>query len=305
MVPLVAPAAWLLKSVRRMGLHRLHLCRRVLTRIGVLPVRKHYYEPFVDETLLRRPLDADRRLPGIDWNVDEQLALLRTFRYADELGEFATRRTDDAAFYIYNTQFGPGDAEYLYQMIRSKRPNLVIEIGSGNSTLIARAALARNHAEDGGADAPRHICIEPYEAPWLDRVGVTMVRERVEDVDPSLFQGLSADDLLFIDSSHMIRPQGDVVTEYLEILPSLKPGVIVHVHDIFSPKEYPRRWVLEMMRLWNEQYLLEAFLTHNGDWKVLGALNYLYHHHYDALAGACPFLRRDHQPGSLYIQRVA
>lgn len=304
LLPLVALAALLLKSVRRMGLHRLRLCRGMLTRVGVLPVRKHYYEPYVDATVLTGPLDADRSLPGIDWNVDEQLALLETFRYADELRVFATPKPKETAFYIHNTQFGPGDAEFLYQLIRATRPRRVVEIGSGQSTLIAREALMRNHEQNGASDPPRHVCIEPYEAPWLERVGVATVRKRVEEVDPAIFQELEANDILFIDSSHMIRPQGDVVTEYLQILPSLKTGVIVHVHDIFSPRDYPRAWVLEVMRLWNEQYLLEAFLTHNHDWKVIGALHYLYHHHFDALRRVCPFLSADRGPGSFYMQKL-
>ena len=119
-----------------------------------------------------------------------------------------------------------------------------------------------------------------------------------------MFQELDAGDILFIDSSHMIRPQGDVVFEYLEILPTLKDGVIVHIHDIFSPRDYPADWVIDRVWFWNEQYLLEAFLTLNSDWKIIGALNYLRHNHYDKLKEKCPFLTQDREPGSFYIQRV-
>src|SRR4029078_2458503 len=101
------------------------------------------------------------------------------------------------------------------------------------------------------------------------------------------------DDILFIDSSHIIRPQGDVLFEYLELIPSLKAGVIVHVHDIFSPKDYLKEWVIDEVHFWNEQYLLEAFLTCNSDWKVIGALNYLHHNHYQHLQATCPFLTQD------------
>ena len=79
-------------------------------------------------------------------------------------------------------------------------------------------------------------------------------------------------DILFIGSSHVIRPQGDVLFEYLELLPTLKRGVIVHVHDIFSPRDYPQSWLLDEVRLWNEQYLLEAFLTDNEHWKSNGII---------------------------------
>ena len=132
-----------------------------------------------------------------------------------------------------------------------------------------------------------------------------MIRMRVEEVGNQLFEELEPGDLLFIDSSHVIRPQGDVLTEYLDILPSLRPGVIVHVHDIFSPRDYPPEWLTESLLLWNEQYLLEAFLTSNRDWEVLGALNMLKHEHFTALQKTCPYLTPDREPGSFYMRRLA
>lgn len=150
---------------------------------------------------------------------------------------------------------------------------------------------------------PILVYIEPYEMPWLESVFQRVMRRRVETLDFELFESLGADDILFIDSSHVIHPQSDVLLECLEILPRLAPGVIVHFHDVFSPRDYLREWVVDEVRLWNEQYLLEAFLTCNADWKVIGALNYLRHHHYDRLHAACPFLDADREPGSLWIQR--
>ena len=121
----------------------------------------------------------------------------------------------------------------------------------------------------------------------------------------SFFSQLEENDILFIDSSHVIRPQGDVVFEYLQILPSLNKGVIVHVHDIFSPKNYPEFWLEGMVRLFNEQYLLEAFLSHNSSWEILAALNYLHHNHYEKLKSVARFLTPDREPGSFYIQKIA
>ncbi len=112
--------------------------------------------------------------------------------------------------------------------------------------------------------------------------------------------------MLFIDSSHMIRPQGDVVCEYLEILPTLKRGVFVHVHDIFTPRDYPAIWVKDQVRFWNEQYLVEAFLTGNRDFKIVGALNFLKHHHSDEIKRRFPALAAEFdasEPGSLWIER--
>ena len=141
--------------------------------------------------------------------------------------------------------------------------------------------------------------------PWLEKTGVTVLRERVESVSKNLFSELGENDILFIDSSHIIRPQGDVLYEYLELLPILKPGVIVHVHDIFSPRDYLKQWLVDEVKLWNEQYLLEAFLSGNREWKIIGALNYLHHTYYDELKRTCPFLNREREPGSFYIQKIS
>ncbi len=300
---LVLPAGLLLKAVRRIGFQRLRGCAIGLVQIGLLPIRRHYYEPFVDPRDLRNPLDEERPLPGIDWNIPEQLAFLDTLRYENELSLIASPRTSRLDFRLGNGSFESGDAEYLYQLIRAKKPRRLFEIGSGNSTLIARDAIAKNHEEVSGYSC-KHLCIEPFEAPWLESTGVILLRRRVEDVEPSLFCELEANDLLFIDSSHVIRPQGDVLVEYLEILPLLRVGVIVHTHDIFSPRDYLREWIAERLLLWNEQYLLEAFLTENSAWKILGALNLLRHRHFDALRRVCPYLTPDREPGSFYIQRI-
>jgi hypothetical protein len=302
--PFVWPAGLLLKTVRRIGLNRLPLCRAALLRLGVLPLRNHYYEPFFNPSELGRPVEEERALPGIDWNVEGQLSFLRSLTYAGELGFMTQARSGSFEFKLDNGSFESGDAEYLYQVVRRVKPKRVFEIGSGNSTLVVRHAIAKNREEDAGYQC-QHVCIEPFEAPWLEKTGVTVVRKRVEDTDPSLFQELEADDLLFIDSSHVIRPQGDVIVEYLQILPLLRAGVIVHVHDIFSPRDYPREWLVERISLWNEQYLLEAFLTGNSSWSIVGALNLLKHRHYEALRAACPHLTPDREPGSFYMRKVA
>jgi hypothetical protein len=276
----------------------------VLRAVGVLPVRDHYYEPLIDARHLRHPLDRMRALPGIDFAPDGQLAFIGGLRHADELRELARAPSGrPGEYYLDNDTFGAGDADVWYALVRTRKPRRIVEIGSGHSTLVARLAIARNTLEDP-AYACTHVCIEPYEKPWLESTGVEVRRERVEDVGAALFATLNAGDVLFIDSSHVIRPQGDVLTEYLEILPVLKPGVLVHIHDIFTPRDYPARWVVDSALLWNEQYLVEAFLTGNGGWKVRAGLNYLYWNHREALAAACPCLSPDVEPGSLYIERV-
>ena len=297
------PAAWVLKAVRRIGVHRLPACRRLLLGIGVFPIRNHYYEPQFDYRNKRQPFTDDRMLPGVDWNLRTQLALLAKFTYADELAGLPRTKPGELGYYLENDSFLSGDAEYWYQLIRTFKPARIFEIGSGNSTLMAMRAIRKNLADDPRYQC-KHVCIEPYEQPWLEDTGVTVCRERIEDLDLAFFSELGEDDVLFIDSSHVIRPQGDVLFEYLELLPRLNKGVIVHVHDIFSPKNYPTRWLEDEVVFWNEQYLLEAFLSHNRDWKVIGALNYLHHKHYRELKTVAPFLTPEREPGSFYVQRI-
>lgn len=299
----VYPAAWILKFVRSFGIHKLPVCRRALLHVGVFPIENHYYEPQFDFSSLDTPLADTRLLPGIDWNIQGQLSHLEKLVFAEELDEIFSESGSAPTFYFGNGKFESGDAEFWYQQIRLAQPRRIIEIGSGYSTLIANKAINRNRQQDSAYDC-RHICIEPYEMPWLESLGVEVVREKIEDVDIGLFSELGPNDILFIDSSHIIRPQGDVLTEYLAILPTLKDGVIVHVHDIFSPANYPENWLKHRVKFWNEQYLLEAFLTQNKEWKLLATLNFLHHSHFDALKSVAPFLTPDREPGSFYMQKV-
>lgn len=92
--------------------------------------------------------------------------------------------------------------------------------------------------------------------------------------------------------------------EYLELLPRLKTGVVVHIHDIFTPRNYPREWLVEDQRLWNEQYLLEAFLTENSRWEIVGACNWLHAKHFERYKKAAPNVTPQTQPGSFYIRKI-
>jgi predicted O-methyltransferase YrrM len=303
LLPLVYLAAFLLKLVRKAGVTNMPLCKTAFMNVGVFPILNHYYEPLFDSRDLSHPLSQSRDLPGIDWNDDEQLKILDAFKFNDELEKIPVKAVNELTFYINNPAFASGDAEYFYNLIRLKKPSKIFEIGSGYSTLLAMQAIRKN-LEENPSYACKHVCVEPYEMPWLEKTGVMVIRERVERVEKALFLELSENDILFIDSSHIIRPQGDVLYEYLELLPNLKKGVIVHIHDIFSPHDYLKQWIVDEVKFWNEQYLLEAFLTGNHEWKVIGALNYLHHSQYDKLKQKCPFLTKEREPGSFYIQKV-
>jgi predicted O-methyltransferase YrrM len=300
LLPFVALSAPVLWFARRVGLHRIPMCRHLMSGIGVLPLRRHYYDPYVDSTLLDRPLDQPRPLPGLDMQPQRQLALLGRMTFNEEVRALGSAQGRAKEYHFGNGSFESGDAEFLYQILRLTKPRRVVEIGSGFSTLVARDALAANRLQDPDRQVI-HTCIEPFEMPWLETLGVEILRKRVETVPLDFFGNLESGDLLFIDSSHVIRPQGDVLFEYLRILPVLKPGVLVHVHDVFTPRDYPREWVLDRMWLWNEQYLVETMLSNGTMWEVVAALNFLKHSYFDALKAVCPHLTSDREPGSFYL----
>ena len=303
LTPFVYPSAWLLKMIRMARVDRLPHCRNALWRIGVFPVRDHYYEPQIDNRHSKQPFSQDRDLPGINWNISGQLDLLTGFSYGHEIADIPLGKTDMREFYLNNSAFEAGDADYWYQLIRCFKPRRIFEIGSGNSTLMAIKAVRKNQDQNPEYSC-RHVCIEPYEMPWLEETGVDVVRKKVEDLDVGFFSELSENDILFIDSSHVIRPRGDVLFEFLELLPTLNKGVIVHIHDIFSPRNYLRQWLEEEVKFWNEQYLLEAFLSDNRSWKIIGALNYLHHNYFETLKSVAPFLTPESEPVSFYIQKT-
>jgi len=299
--PVIAPIVYL---QARLGARHLPWTFKVWDRLRVTPVYHHYYQPIFNPRILPETTwTTPDPMYGIDLRVDAQLELLNCFTYLDELRQFPVEAPSDASgFFHRNGNFVSADAEVLYSMVRYVKPTRVLEIGSGYSTLIVKAALDRNKAEGYWA---KHICIEPYEYPWLESLGVDdVIRGKVEDVDSSLFGTLADRDILFIDSSHVLRMGGDVYVEYLRILPQLHSGVFVHVHDIFLPYDYPRDWIMNNRWFWNEQYLLQAFLAFNSQFEVLAALHYLSHYHTEALRAVCPFYAEyGGSPGSFWMRR--
>lgn len=300
---LVVPAALVMRRYRSLGTETLVATTRRLRRLGIFPLRNHYYEPLFDPRQLTAPLDQPRELPGVDLDVPGQLALLEQLTFDAELraSRFGNAGDDPLRFSFGNGMFEAGDAEFLYQFVRARRPGKIVEIGSGHSTRVVRAALEANRAETGAM--AEHVCIEPYANPWLEQMeGVRVVRSRVQDCAIDWSRELQAGDLLFIDSSHIIRPQGDVLQEYLEILPRLAAGVFVHVHDIYTPRDYPAALVVDKVVFWNEQYLLEALLTDSHRYEVVAALNHLKVEHFAQLQRVCPFLTPASEPGSFYLR---
>ena len=307
-------SSYVMKLIRRVGLEKLPISKYILLNVGILPIRNHYYEP--QFKFNKRQIDGlnDRILSGIDLNHQYQLKLIQRFDdlnlgeelLADRFGSYKSTDNADKLSELYfkfdNGSFGSGDAEIYYNIIRTIKPQRIIEIGSGNSTLVALQAIKKNEIESGiKVDL---ICIEPYEMKWLEKTDARIIRSIVEDVALVNFETLEENDILFIDSSHVIRPNGDVLFNFLTILPILKKGVYVHIHDIFTPRNYLEIWVVNKCLLWNEQYILEAFLTNNDSFQIICAANYLHRNHYDMFKRVAPFVDKKREPGSFWIQKI-
>jgi hypothetical protein len=292
MIPVTIISSFILFCIRRAGVHRMPMSRKVFHWVGIFPIREHYYEPSFNSIHYNKAFDRERSLPGIDLNITEQLEILDRFSYNSELERLPLENTNDHRYYYRNVPFGSGDSEYLYNMVRLFKPKRIIEIGCGFSTLMTIEAINANMKEDRNYRC-EHICVEPYEQPWLENTSAQIIRKKIEDVDKEVFKNLVENDILFIDSSHVIRPQGDVLFEYLEVLPILNKGVILHVHDIFTPYDYPKQWVVDEVKFWNEQYLLESFLSMNKEYRIIGSLNHLAHNFYEELTAKCPVHKKE------------
>jgi len=193
------------------------------------------------------------------------------------------------------------DVLVAYCMVRHFQPRRIIEVGSGFSSLVLGQAAAKNKNSS-------LICIDPFPGEFLRNGNIpalqSLIETKVQDLDVEFFSQLAPGDILFIDSSHAVKIGGDVNYLFLEVLPRLNLGVIVHVHDIFFPFEYRRHWVLNEFRFWTEQYLLQAFLTFNSEFEVLLANYYLSRYHQEHLRAAFPDLSR-WIGGSFWMRRKA
>lgn len=260
---------------------------RALQRLGITVTPNHFYWPVPDMRDLESRAWPDNSIPvGFDLNLEKQVDWVRqlTARYQPEWS-FPERPTGPTEYHYNNGLFETIDAEMAYSFVRHFKPARIIEVGGGFSTRILASALEANRQRDGKDG--KLTTIEPFPSAALR--GIThLISERIQDVDLDLFLSLRDGDILFLDSSHVVSVGSDVVREYLEILPRLQPGVIVHVHDIFLPSDYPRDAVLSNLCFWSEQYLLQAFLTFNPHFEVLWASSAMQMHHSDVLLESFP-----------------
>jgi hypothetical protein len=255
------------------------IVRKLAVAFGYNIVRRQdYYSPLPVFSDLKKNVSRWNRpssLRGVHYNLDSFKSLLQEMlaAYYDEFAQLPPYTE------ITRKGFGPGytelDALTLYLMIRQHKPRRYLEIGSGVSTYYCSLAAIQNKKEG----YPLQIqCIEPYPYKQLYTIPDIQVQAtEVQNSDLSLFQMLTANDVLFVDSSHVVKIDGDVPFLLLEVLPALQPGVIIHIHDIPFPYNVPHPanyWVLERSWpvYWTEAMLLQAFLCFNEHFEIMLSL---------------------------------
>jgi hypothetical protein len=246
--------------------------------------------------------EPPRTLEGIDLREDAQLALVETLKqYAAGL-ILEERKQEPLRFYYENGFFGYSDGFLLACMLRYLRPKKLIEVGSGFSSALI---LDTNEQHLGGTlDC---TFIDPYPQRLFsvmterDSRQAKVLQAPVQDIDVALFEQLAAGDVLFIDSSHVCKTGSDVTYLYFKVLPRLRAGVYIHIHDIPYPFEYPKHWVLGG-RAWNEAYLLRAFLQYNSSFEIVIQNHFLYLFHVEQLKQLMPLCTRG-DAGSIWLRK--
>ena len=308
--------AWLDGVVFGIRRRRIRLVHRVFGLLGYNIVKRaDYYStlPVLDEIeATRERWERPSALAGLD--IDVPALQKRLDQLADA---WETEFVESSGSYVENTRrgFGPGypefDARTLYYVLREHKPARYLEVGSGLSTYYASLAGQRN-ADEG---APLQItCVEPYPFDALRTLpDLVLVEGFVQDTRLSVFESLEPGDVLFIDSSHALKIDSDVAFLFLEVLPRVKPGVLVHIHDVHFPFNGPfpadtwlfgERWPV----YWNEAMVVQTFLAFNSSFEVLLSVPLIRHHDEAFLRDRFPTYRPLEEdvnpPSSLWLQRV-
>jgi predicted O-methyltransferase YrrM len=227
----------------------------------------------------RRLVEADRRgdfgsavypIPDCFRTAQSAGVFADLPKYRSRFESFRDSSLNTVGFQYANGFFTSPDAEVLYTLVRSTRPRQILEVGCGNSTKIIRQAII-----DGGFDC-RHRCIDPNPRAEISKLANTVFQVQIQSLKPAeLIRDLTNGDIVFIDTSHEVKPANDVAYIYGRLLPFLPCGVLVHVHDIFLPYEYPVGWVRDQGLAWGEQYLVQTMLMNSEQWEVLWPGYYL------------------------------
>ncbi len=267
----------------------------------------HFYSPIpdLDQVRVKENHIWDKKpedLKGLCLNEEEQLNLIEQFGTFYEELPFGEQKQAGLRYYFENEFYSYADAIFLYSMIRHLKPKRLIEVGSGFSSCVA---LDTN---DIFFDAQIECTfIEPFPDVLKsilsdqNKKSINLVEKNLQDVDPTVFASLQANDILFIDSTHVAKVGSDANYIFSEVLPILNEGVYIHFHDIFFPFEYPKNWVYEG-RDWNEAYIMKAFLQFNEKFKIVIFSSFLYMYHKKVLQRMLPLCLKN-SGGNIWLKK--
>lgn len=269
----------------------------------------HYYSPIVDPAFAAPyvgKIDPNQKaLPGIRIDDEAMVALWRSFDPYLEKRPFPIEQTDGHRYWFANRAYAFNDGTALYCMLRHLNPKRIIEVGSGYSSACTLETAERFLDKDIELTFidPRPKLLQELFSVAEPKRKVEIIGSIVQDIPLKTFDVLEANDVLFIDSTHVMKTASDVNYEFLEILPRLKSGVVVHIHDIFWPFEYPTRWSIEDNRSWNEIYALRAFLMFNKAFEIIFFGDYFHRFHKDEEIRTAPWLNRGSGGGNIWLRR--
>lgn len=296
-----------LKNEMALERHELHSELPGLKKNNAFVPPGHFYSPIpalheIQKDELKIFGISQPSILGINLQETEQLKLLNEFiPYYKEM-PFQSEKLEGLRYYFENPAYSYSDAILLHCMIRYLKPKKLIEVGSGYSSCMT---LDTNEQYFGGSITTTFI--EPYPELFMslikeaDKEKISIIPSRLQDVDLSVFEQLKANDILFIDSTHVSKINSDVNYIFFEILPRLSSGVYIHFHDIFFPFEYPKAWVYEG-RAWNEAYLLRSFLQYNNAFSVVLMNTFMEHFHESFFQKNMPLCLRN-PGGSIWIRK--
>ena len=295
-------SAFFLKIYKLMGVKNLKYSTKLIKFIGIFPIRDHYYEPQFKNEYLRHKIKKPKNNSLIFNEKNINTNFLNKLKYKKELLKLRLDQNNSKSYYkINNPFFSRGDADFLYQFLRHTKPKRIIEIGCGYSTLISYEAILKNKSENYNC---KMTCVDPGDINIISKLKIKRIKKKVENCNTSYFKKLKKNDLLIIDSTHIIKPYGDVLKIYQEIIPTINKGVNICIHDIFTPYSYPSDWIIDHNLFWNEQHLLETILMDKKKYKIIAPLFFMKKKYYSRLKNICPYLDKNSKPSSFYIKKI-
>jgi hypothetical protein len=275
-------------------------------KLGFPPGHFHSPIPCVEE-IRRKEAQifdyAQRAIPAVDLNEEQQLALFHRFKRYYKEQPFEPYKKEGIRYFFENGYYPYADAIILYCMLRETRPQRIIEVGSGYSSCLM---LDTNQLFLDNAISCTFI--EPFPNRLLslltedDKRRNRIIQANVQELDPNFIADLAEGDILFIDSSHVVKTGSDVNYIFFEVLPRLKKGVYVHFHDVMYPFEYPKEFVYDG-RAWNEAYMLRAFLQYNDAFRIQFFYHFFERFHRDELAENTPLCLKS-GGASIWLKKV-